>query len=284
MPAKSKDLTPEKGLMSRCRSMPAGEQVVMSVITNVDGGINGIAHPNNKGQTMSANDCRIIDSLNERPVGTLDSTLSKLVGVSTRRINETAKRNYIPESGSRYRYRITTQEYLSHPELREESIGWGGRRKLPYVYTFMSVCYIISRLRLNLSDEMAEKILNVFDEDELLVFDYGYERPEENIDIIISTLFRDVDKIERHYPVHIEGEQFYIDFLFLGHKLAVEVDEYHHNWRKDYDSRRQALIEKVHGFRFIRIRDRDNYLSKMNEIIRIIVQDIGKQKEDVTLR
>jgi len=256
----------------------------MSVIASVEGGTQGITHGHIQGRTMSANDCRIIDFLNERPVGILDSTLSKLIGVSTRRINETAKRNYIPEYGSRYRYRITRQEYNSHPELSEKSRGWGGRRHLPFVYTFMGVCYIISRVRLNLSDETAEKILKIFDADELLVFDYGHGRPEESIDVIISTLFRNVDKIERHYPIHIEGKQFYIDFLFLGHKLAVEVDEYHHNWRKAHDSSRQELIEKLLGFRFVRISEGDDYLLKMNEIIRIIVKDIGKQKEDITLR
>ena len=148
---------------------------------------------------------------------------------------------------------------------------WGGRRNLPFIYTFKGVCYIISRLRLNLAQDVIDYLLKIFNAEELLVFDYGYDRPEENIELLFDKIFKNIDKIEKHFPIILNDEKFYIDFLFTKYKIAIEIDEYHHTWNTKNDIKRQEFIENLKGYQFIRIKDTDDYFNKVNEILSIIL-------------
>lgn len=63
----------------------------------------------------------------------LDSDLAKIYGVPTARLNEQVKRNAkrFPQD---FMFRLTPQEFQNLISQFATS-SWGGRRKLPYVYT-----------------------------------------------------------------------------------------------------------------------------------------------------
>ena len=65
----------------------------------------------------------------------LDSELAELYGVSTTRLNVQAKRNRdrFPED---FAFRLTREEFDNLiSQFATSSSGWGGRRKLPLVFT-----------------------------------------------------------------------------------------------------------------------------------------------------
>jgi chaperonin cofactor prefoldin len=65
----------------------------------------------------------------------LDADLAKLYGVVTRRLNEQIRRNRrrFPED---FAFRLTAMEFENlKSQFATSSSGWGGRRKLPYVFT-----------------------------------------------------------------------------------------------------------------------------------------------------
>ena len=65
----------------------------------------------------------------------LDSDLSKLYGVETRRLNEQVRRN-IQKFPSDFMFQLTRDEFNNlKSQIATSSSGWGGRRKPPLVFT-----------------------------------------------------------------------------------------------------------------------------------------------------
>jgi hypothetical protein len=64
----------------------------------------------------------------------LDSDLAELYGVTTARLNEQIRRNRdrFPED---FMFRLTRGEFNLISQFATSSSAWGGRRKLPYVFT-----------------------------------------------------------------------------------------------------------------------------------------------------
>ena len=64
----------------------------------------------------------------------LDSDLAELYGVTTTRLNEQIRRNRdrFPED---FMFRLTRGEFNLISQFATSSSAWGGRRKLPYVFT-----------------------------------------------------------------------------------------------------------------------------------------------------
>ncbi len=65
----------------------------------------------------------------------LDADLAKLYGVSTRRLNEQIRRNRdrFPED---FAFVLSSEEFANlMSQNATSSLGWGGRRKLPYAFT-----------------------------------------------------------------------------------------------------------------------------------------------------
>ena len=92
MPAKSKDLIPEKRIL-KIIMLVRGEKVI------------------------------------------LDSDLAKLYGVETRRLNEQVRRN-IDKFPNDFMFQLTNDEFENlKSQIATSSSGWGGRRKLPFVFT-----------------------------------------------------------------------------------------------------------------------------------------------------
>jgi hypothetical protein len=63
----------------------------------------------------------------------LDNELAELYGVETRRLNEQVKRNIdrFPED---FMFQLTETEF-ENLKSQIATSSWGGRRKLPYVFT-----------------------------------------------------------------------------------------------------------------------------------------------------
>lgn len=82
----------------------------------------------------------------------VDSELAMLYQVETRVLNQAVKRN-IERFPERFRFQLTKDEYenlISQfviSSLDEEKSGYGGRRKLPYVFTEQGIAMLSSVLR-----------------------------------------------------------------------------------------------------------------------------------------
>jgi len=65
----------------------------------------------------------------------LDSDLAKLYDVETRRLNEQVRRN-IEKFPNDFMFQLTKEEFENlKSQIATSSSGWGGRRKLPFVFT-----------------------------------------------------------------------------------------------------------------------------------------------------
>ena len=90
----------------------------------------------------------------------LDEDLAKMYGVETKRLNEQVKRNInrFPED---FMFQITTIEYENLMSQFATS-SWGGRRKLPYVFTEHGVLMLSSVLNSTKAVEVNIKIMRVY--------------------------------------------------------------------------------------------------------------------------
>ena len=77
-----------------------------------------------------------------------------------------------------------------------------------------------------------------------------------------------------------------IDLYFLDYKLAIEVDEKGHDYRRiDYEIKRQKAIEKEVSCEFIRINPDEKFFNVFkvkNEIYRHTIKSIKKLTEKST--
>jgi very-short-patch-repair endonuclease len=219
---------------------------------------------------MELSHIRLVDNLDGRSVGILDNDLARVLGRKTKELNQQAKRNGLDRDGARFRFAMTTREFRRHKTLAKEKKTWGGRRYVPYVYTFEGVCLLISRLRLNLSHEVRETLLSIFKQREMLVFDYGFNRPEERFSDKLSKILNGIANIRKHYSVVCEDGIYSLDLYLPDYKIAVEVDEEHHKWKEPYDKCRQSKIEKALECDFVRVSHSDDFDEKINEILKIM--------------
>lgn len=92
----------------------------------------------------------------------LDSDLAIFYQVETRAINQVVKRNKerFPE---RYSFRLTEEEYQ---DLKSQSVisnlSWGGRRKLPLVFTEQGISMLSSVLKSKKAIEICIQIIDAF--------------------------------------------------------------------------------------------------------------------------
>ena len=92
----------------------------------------------------------------------LDSDLSELYGVTTKRFNEQTKRNKerFPED---FTFQLTVDEYTNlRSQIATSSLEHGGRRYLPYVFTDYGVAMLSSVLNSDRAIQMNIFIIRVF--------------------------------------------------------------------------------------------------------------------------
>lgn len=90
----------------------------------------------------------------------LDSDLAELYGVETRRLNEQVKRNIdrFPED---FMFQLTATEF-DNLKSQIATSSWGGRRKLPYVFTEHGVLMLSSVLNSDLAIKVNIQIVRVY--------------------------------------------------------------------------------------------------------------------------
>ena len=148
MPAKSKDLIPEKRIL-KIIMVIRGEKVI------------------------------------------LDSDLAELYGVETRRLNEQVRRN-IEKFPDDFMFQLTKEEFENlKSQIAISSFGWGGRRKLPLVFTEHGALQAANVLNSQQANKMSVFIVRAF------------VRLREMV-LTNKKLARKVDQIERRVSDHDE--------------------------------------------------------------------------------
>jgi hypothetical protein len=214
---------------------------------------------------------------NHRPPGILDSDLARLTGYKTKRINEVVRRSTYIGARPPIRYRLSPEEWVAlksalaigrhHAKLRF-------RAARPYVYTFEGACLVMSRLRLNLSQDRKRLLLDLFSQDELAIVDYGEGRMEECIIRRLETILEGLATIRRHYPVRTTRGLFLIDAYLEEPNVAVEIDESGHRRSADADGDRERAITDVLGCQFVRITATSDFDVCLNRIVKAMA--VGK--------
>lgn len=122
----------------------------------------------------------------------LDSDLAFLYGVPTSALNQAVKRNIMrfPEE---FMFQLTHEEWQN---LISQFVisSWGGRRKLPYVFTEYGVTMLSSVLNSPRAIQINIKIIRAF----IALRRYALEQKPENIkrrvDVLERALLRYIDK------------------------------------------------------------------------------------------
>jgi len=136
----------------------------------------------------------------------LDADLAFLYGVPLKRLNEQVQRN-IQRFPADFMFQLSIEEYSNlKSQFATSSLGHGGKRKLPFVFTEHGVAMLSSVLRSEKAVEMNIFIIRAFIKmRELLATNkdlaYKVEKMEGHIIDIISVLKRLTDE-----PVKPKGK------------------------------------------------------------------------------
>jgi hypothetical protein len=92
----------------------------------------------------------------------LDSDLANLYGVETRRLNEQVRRN-IEKFPDDFMFQLTKEEFENlKSQIATSSSGWGGRRKLPFVFTEHGALQAANVLNSLQANKMSVFIVRIF--------------------------------------------------------------------------------------------------------------------------
>jgi len=121
----------------------------------------------------------------------LDSDLAELYGVETRRLNEQVRRN-IHKFPDDFMFQLSKDEYENlKSQFATSSLGWGGRRKPPLVFTEHGALQAANVLNSKQANKMSVFIVRTF------------VRLRE-IALTNEKLARKVDQLERRVSDHDE--------------------------------------------------------------------------------
>ncbi|MBE5320231.1 ORF6N domain-containing protein [Pedobacter sp. MR2016-19] len=134
----------------------------------------------------------------------LDSDLAELYGVETKRLNEQVGRNLdrFPED---FMFQLTDEEWLNLKSQFATS-SWGGRRKLPFVFTEHGILMLSSVLNSKQAIQVNIQIVRIFSRIRQFIVDNGELKLEieeikktlnnhdKNIELVFTYLDRLIDK------------------------------------------------------------------------------------------
>ncbi|MDQ0969285.1 tetrahydromethanopterin S-methyltransferase subunit G [Flavobacterium sp. W4I14] len=134
----------------------------------------------------------------------LDSDLAELYGVETKRLNEQVGRNpdRFPED---FMFQLTDEEWLNLKSQFATS-SWGGRRKLPFVFTEHGILMLSSVLNSKQAIQVNIQIVRIFSRIRQFIVDNGELKLEieeikktlnnhdKNIELVFTYLDRLIDK------------------------------------------------------------------------------------------
>jgi len=121
----------------------------------------------------------------------MDSALAELYGVETRRLNEQVRRN-IEKFPEDFMFQLTSDEFQNlKSQIATSSSKWGGRRKLPLVFTEHGALQAANVLNSSQANKMSVFIVRAF------------IRLREMV-LTNEKLARKVDQLERRVSDHDE--------------------------------------------------------------------------------
>jgi hypothetical protein len=140
----------------------------------------------------------------------IDSDLSELYGVETRRLNEQVKRNIarFPED---FMFQLSDNEF-NNLKSQIATSSWGGRRKPPYVFTEHGVLMLSSVLSSEKAIKVNIQIMRIFTKIRQLLTDNlkvrldieeikkKLENQDKNIELVFSYLDELIEKQENPKP------------------------------------------------------------------------------------
>jgi len=134
----------------------------------------------------------------------LDSDLAELYGVETKRLNEQVGRNpdRFPED---FMFQLTDEEWLNLKSQIATS-SWGGRRKLPFVFTEHGILMLSSVLNSKQAIQVNIQIVRIFSRIRQFIIDGGelkleieeikqkVSNQDKNIELVFTYLDKLIDK------------------------------------------------------------------------------------------
>lgn len=134
----------------------------------------------------------------------LDSDLAELYGVETKRVNEQVGRNpdRFPED---FMFQLTDKEWLNLKSQFATS-SWGGRRKLPFVFTEHGILMLSSVLNSKQAIQVNIQIVRIFSRIRQFIIDSGelkleieeikqkVSNQDKNIELVFTYLDKLIDK------------------------------------------------------------------------------------------
>jgi len=134
----------------------------------------------------------------------LDSDLAELYGVETKRLNEQVGRNSdrFPED---FMFQLTDEEWLNLKSQFATS-SWGGRRKLPFVFTEHGILMLSSVLNSKQAIQVNIQIVRIFSRIRQFIIDSGelkleieeikqkVSNQDKNIELVFTYLDKLIDK------------------------------------------------------------------------------------------
>jgi hypothetical protein len=137
----------------------------------------------------------------------LDSDLAELYKVTTGRLNEQVKRN-IDRFPSDFMFQISEKEFEElHSLIGNEGEKWGGRRKLPVVFTECGVAMLSSVLSSSRAIQVNISIMRTFIKmRSFLAMESGLAervgRLESGTNQLFKAVFERLDSYEDTFPAH----------------------------------------------------------------------------------
>jgi hypothetical protein len=131
----------------------------------------------------------------------LDNDLAELYGVDTKRLNEQVKRNIerFPED---FMVQLNQEEF-ENLKSQIATSSWGGRRKLPYVFTEQGVAMLSSVLSSPKAIQVNIRIMRIFTRIRQMLLD--------NTDLRLA--IEDIRKKTEHNSKNIEQVFQYLDTM-----------------------------------------------------------------------
>lgn len=200
-----------------------------------------------------------------------DSDLAILYGTETKRINEAVKNNpdKFPE---RFAWQLSNDEYINLKSKfsTSNSNNYGGRRKLPRVFTEQGVAMLATILKTKVATQVSVAIMDAFVAMRKYIADNNYERRISNIETKIIDYDNNFKLIFDKLDTKTNNHLFYEGQIYDAYSLMLDII--------DTSNSSIKIIDNYVDKRLLDI------LSKTNKEILIITNkynndDYGKYKE-----
>jgi len=155
----------------------------------------------------------------------IDSDLSELYGVETRRLNEQVKRNNsrFPED---FMFRLTDEEFVNLKSQIATS-SWGGRRKPPYVFTEHGVLMLSSVLNSERAVSVNIQIMRIFTKVRQMLMDNLNVKLEiEEIKKRLANHDKNIELVFSYLDELMEKHENPIPRTQIGYKISKKESEH----------------------------------------------------------